>query len=84
MAQIIGPSLDHRVRSLAAAFTLGAGVALSAMAAAASSATAQELEWAKKADGEGFGIATDSHNDSYVTGFFTGTATFGAGEYLPL
>jgi hypothetical protein len=29
MAQIIGPSLEHRVRSLAAALTLGAGVALS-------------------------------------------------------
>jgi hypothetical protein len=49
-----------------------------------SSATAQELEWAKSAGGAGFdlgiGIATDPRGNSYMTGHFSGTATFGAGE----
>ena len=31
-------------------------------------------------DDEGLGIATDSAGNSYVIGFFQGTATFGAGE----
>ena len=48
------PSLGGhvRARSLAAALTLGAGVALSAVTAAVSSATAQELEWATSAGGD--------------------------------
>ncbi|MBI3248435.1 MAG: SBBP repeat-containing protein [Deltaproteobacteria bacterium] len=47
------------------------------------------LAWAKRAGGlsggsgpspdEGFGIATDSDGNSYVTGFFNNTATFGPG-----
>ena len=41
--------------------------------------------WATQAGGgagsdEGFGIATTQRGDSYVTGFFGGTATFGQGE----
>jgi hypothetical protein len=41
---------------------------------------AQELEWAKQAGGSGWGIAVDGSGDSYVTGQFRGSATFGAGE----
>jgi hypothetical protein len=45
---------------------------------------AQELEWAKQAGGSGwavgYGIAVDGSGDSYVTGGFSGSATFGAGE----
>jgi hypothetical protein len=63
---------------------LGAGVALSAVTAAVPSATAQELEWATQAGSNSFadgrGIATDPRGNSYVTGEFFGTATFGAGE----
>ncbi|MBU0529355.1 SBBP repeat-containing protein [bacterium] len=42
------------------------------------------LVWAKKAGGTlweyGYGIATDGSGNSLVTGYFGGTATFGAGE----
>ena len=42
------------------------------------------LEWAKKAGGSGTdngrGIAVDNLGNSYLTSFFTGSATFGAGE----
>ena len=42
------------------------------------------LVWAKRAGGtgldEGQGIATDGAGNSYATGRFSGTATFGAGE----
>jgi hypothetical protein len=75
-----------RARSLAAAFTLGAGIALSALTAASSVATAQELAWAKQAGGtsnphtSGWGIAIDGRGNSYVTGYFIRTATFGEGE----
>ncbi len=54
------------------------------------SVEAQELEWAKQAGSrpasagsaleEGTGIAVDGSGDSYVTGFFRESATFGAGE----
>jgi hypothetical protein len=80
------PALGGHVgaRSLAAALTLAAGVALSVVTAAVPSAVAQELEWATSAGdvghGEGLGIATDPRGNSYVTGSFGGTATFGAGE----
>ena len=73
-----------RARSLIAGLTLGAAVAFSAVAAAVSSATAQELDWATRAGGGngdiGVGIATSARGDSYVTGVFTDTATFGQGE----
>ena len=43
-----------------------------------------DLVWAKRAGGtdfdEGLGIAVDVSGNSYVTGFFAGSATFGAGE----
>jgi hypothetical protein len=38
------------------------------------------LLWAKSAERSGHGIATDVHGNSYVTGLFSGTATFGMGE----
>ena len=43
------------------------------------------LLWATSAGGiscgrQGLGIATDPRGNSYVTGDFSGTATFGAGE----
>jgi hypothetical protein len=47
-------------------------------------AKAQELEWAGSAGGAnfefGYAIVTDLRGNSYVTGLFTGPATFGAGE----
>src|SRR3972149_4329281 len=48
--------------------------------------SAQDLEWAKRAGGTSFdynfsgGIAADTSGNSYVTGSFNGSATFGAGE----
>jgi hypothetical protein len=73
-----------RARSLAAALILGAGIASSAVAAAVSSAAAQEVEWATSASGAGnnvgLGIATDPGGNSYVTGYSSGPARFGAGE----
>ena len=48
-------------------------------------AVAQDLEWAKRAGGSssdfgGRGIAVDGSSNSYVTGGFRGSATFGPGE----
>ena len=54
------------------------------MMCAAVDVVAQNLEWAKRAGGtsEGLGldITTNSAGNSYITGNFHGTATFGAGE----
>jgi hypothetical protein len=42
------------------------------------------LQWAKRAGGtssdEGYGIGVDGSGNSYVTGYFDGSSTFGAGE----
>ena len=43
-------------------------------------ALGQNLDWAKLAGGVASGIAVDDNGNSYVTGQFSGTATFGAGE----
>lgn len=70
-------------RSLLTGLTLGAGVAF-AVTVAGSLAAAQELEWATRAGGsdsdQGLNIATDGPGNSYVTGTFSGTATFGEDE----
>ncbi|MDY6987422.1 MAG: DUF4347 domain-containing protein, partial [Thermodesulfobacteriota bacterium] len=48
------------------------------------SGTLSRFHWAKQAGGTdddfGYGIAIDGSGNSLVTGFFEGTATFGAGE----
>ncbi|NOZ61986.1 MAG: T9SS type A sorting domain-containing protein [Calditrichaeota bacterium] len=50
----------------------------------ASFAQADALQWAKRAGGtswdQGHSIASDGAGNSLVTGYFQGTATFGAGE----
>ena len=62
------------------------GIAMAAVLclAGAFPAHAQDLDWAKGAGGTGtdfaFGIATDAAGNSYVSGGFSGTATFGPGE----
>ena len=74
-----------RARSLAAALTLGAGVALSAVTAAVSSATAQELEWATSAGGSsddvGIGYRERPPRQQLRDRLTSlGTATFGGGR----
>jgi Beta-propeller repeat len=73
--------ISEALHSLAAGPMLVAGSLL----VAAPVLHAQELDWATSAGGpssfaQGNGIATDPRGNSYVTGFFEGTATFGAGE----
>jgi Beta-propeller repeat len=70
--------------TLVMSLTLGVAVTSGLVIAAGSGARAQELSWATSAGGEssdgGGDVATDPHGNSYVTGSFEGTATFGAGE----
>ena len=58
------------------------GIVLCLALAAALPVEAQELDWAKRAgdSSEGQAIATDGAGNSYVTGKFHGSATFGPGE----
>ena len=64
----------------------GRAVALLIVLLATSSerALAQSLEWAKRAGGpnfdQGLAVAVDDAGYSCVTGFFTGSATFGGGD----
>ena len=50
----------------------------------AASVFAQELYYAKRAGGtisdQGWGIAVDAEGNSVVTGYFSGSASFGAGD----
>jgi hypothetical protein len=66
------------------AISFAAIFGLTTLLAGGSVAKAQELTWAASAGGanpeHGYAIATDPSGDSYVTGLFTGQATFGAGE----
>jgi hypothetical protein len=74
--------LSSSRRAGSGAFAIGAVLYL--CLAGVFPAHAQELEWATSAGGAdgdaGSGIATDPRGNSYVTGVFSGTATFGAGE----
>ena len=76
--------MTSRRRLLLAALALAAGVASGAVPPMGSAASAQDLLWATRAGGtsddEGRGIATTARGDSYVTGVFRGTATFGPGD----
>jgi hypothetical protein len=60
------------------------GLALLYLLAMTHSSEARSLQWAKQAggggDNGGTGIAVDNSGNSYVTGYFDGSATFGAGE----
>ena len=70
---------------MATALLLVGVVTLLAQSPLAAKANAPgDLVWAKRAGGPGFdegvGIAVDGSGNSYVTGRFAGSATFGAGE----
>jgi hypothetical protein len=73
-----------RFRAFLASLALTAGVAVGAVIPIGPAAQSQELQWATQANGtiiaEGRGIATTARGDSYVTGTFFGTVTFGQGE----
>jgi hypothetical protein len=63
---------------------LGATLCVGCTGVAQTPTAAEQLDWAKSAGGGGpdgaTGIATDRYGNSYVTGLFSRTATFGAGE----
>jgi Beta-propeller repeat len=77
-------STKARPCTLVMSLTLGLAVTSGFVIEAGSGARAQELDWATSAGGEssdgGGDVATDPRGNSYVTGSFSGTATFGAGE----
>jgi hypothetical protein len=64
--------------------TLSVAVPFGPVMAAGAGPSAPELDWARGAGGASFdngsGIAATARGDTYVTGSFRGTATFGAGE----
>lgn len=59
-------------------------LAASLLVASASPLSAQSLSWAKRAGGpnfdQGLALASDTAGNSYVTGWISGSATFGPGE----
>ena len=60
---------------------LAAGSVLCLALAGSPLVQAQELDWAKRVGGvQGNDVETDSAGNSYMTGLFEGTTTFGAGE----
>ncbi len=63
---------------------LFAGFVVALISVSGESAQARNLQWAKRAGGTsgetGFGIAVDGAGNSYVTGDFGGSATFGPGD----
>jgi hypothetical protein len=66
------------------AISIAAILGLATLLAGGSAAEGQELQWAASAGGAnpeyGYAIATGLDGNRYVTGLFTGPATFGAGE----
>src|ERR1700752_1922888 len=73
-------SLTGSSASMLRAAALGAALLLGAE----TRAIGQSLDWARQAGGPNFdqgqAIAVDDAGNSYVTGFLTGSATFGPGE----
>ncbi len=75
---------SRRCRIGATAFCAAVALALLTCAIDAAQAQNGNLLWAKRAGGlfdeQGNGIAVDSQGNSYVTGYFQDTGTFGPGE----
>jgi predicted Rdx family selenoprotein len=73
-----------RLQALLASLALGWGTTLILLSGLGCGAHAQDLEWAVRAGGTGDdiarSIATTPRGESYVTGSFSRTATFGPGE----